>query len=55
VRAAARSAGGQRVAFAVNVRNDNRAGEPPLAQLRTVCGPGDEAEAVIAVMLPDED
>jgi hypothetical protein len=28
---------------------------PPLVRLKAVCGPGDEGEPVIIVMLPDED
>ena len=28
---------------------------PPLVTLKAVCGPGDDAEPVITVMLPDED
>lgn len=46
---------GQRVDFAVHVRNDNREGDPPLVQLYALCGPGDDAEPVITVMLPSED
>ena len=37
------------------VRNDNREGEPPIVRLKSVCGPGDQAEPVITVMLPVED
>jgi hypothetical protein len=46
---------GERVDFAVHVRNDNRAGDPPLVRLHALCGPGDDAEPVITVMLPSED
>ena len=46
---------GQRVDFAVHVRNDNREGDPPLVHLYALCGPGDDAEPVITVMLPSED
>ena len=46
---------GQRVDFAVHVRNDNRAGDPSLVHLYALCGPGDDAEPVITVMLPSED
>ena len=43
------------VRFGVHVRNDNREGTPPLVQLKALCGPGDDGEPVITVMLPDED
>jgi hypothetical protein len=43
------------VRFGVHVRDDNRAGEPPLVRLKAVCGPGDQGEPVLTVMLPDED
>ena len=46
---------GERVDFAVHVRNDNRDGDPPLVHLYALCGPGDDAEPVITVMLPSED
>lgn len=49
------TAPGERVDFAVHVRNDNRAGDPPLVPLYALCGPGDDAEPVITVMLPHED
>jgi hypothetical protein len=35
--------------------NDNRERTPPLVRLKAVCGPGDEGEPVITVMMPDED
>lgn len=41
--------------FGVHVRNDNRAGTPPVVPLKALCGPGDSAEPVITVMLPEED
>lgn len=44
---------GSEILFELHVRNDNRAAE--LVQLKAHCGPGDEAEPVITVMLPDED
>jgi hypothetical protein len=53
--AIARSGGGRVVAFSVHVRNDNRNRTPPLVRLKAVCGPGDDAAAVITIMLPDED
>src|SRR5262245_602679 len=44
------------VRFAVHVRNDNREDRPPpLTCLKAVCGPGDDGEPVVTVMLPDED
>jgi Family of unknown function (DUF6573) len=45
----------QRVDFAVHVRNDNREGDPPQVKLYALCGPGDDSEPVITVMLPHED
>lgn len=53
--AAVRSNGEQVVQFALHVRNDNREGAPPLVRLKAVCGPGDDGEPVITVMVPDED
>jgi hypothetical protein len=47
--------GGDRVDFAVHVRNDNEERTPPLIQLYALCGPGDDAEPVVTVMLPHED
>ena len=43
------------VRFAVHVRSDNRERTPPLVRLKALCGPGDQGEPVITVMLPDED
>lgn len=43
------------VHFAVHVRNDNRDGTPPLVRLKALCGPGDDGEPVVTVMMPDED
>jgi hypothetical protein len=50
-----RSDGGPEVRFGVHVRNDNRERTPPLVRLKAVCGPGDQGEPVITVMLTDED
>jgi hypothetical protein len=51
-----REKGGARVlSFALHVRNDNRERTPPLVRLKAVCGPGDDGEPVVTVMLPDED
>jgi hypothetical protein len=47
--------GGRVVAFALHVRNDNRDRTPSLARLQAVCGPGDDCEPVVAVMMVDED
>ena len=43
------------VLMELHVRNDNREGEPPLVTLKAVCGPGEQGEPVITVMLPEED
>jgi hypothetical protein len=43
------------VRYAVRVRGDNRDGAPPLVRLKALCGPGDQGEPVVTVMLPDED
>lgn len=53
-RCAAKS-GGSVLEFSLHVRNDNRDRTPPLRQLKAVCGPGDDAEPVITIMLPEED
>ena len=45
----------QEVRFAVHVRNDNRERTPPLVRLRALCGPGDDGEPVITILMPDED
>jgi hypothetical protein len=50
-----RAGSGPEVRFGVHVRNDNREGTPPLVRLKAVCGPGDQGEPVITVMLADED
>ena len=39
----------------LHVRNDNREGKTPVVSLKAVCGPGDQGEPVITVMLPEED
>ncbi len=43
------------VRFAVHVRNDNRDRTPPLVRLKALCGPGDQGEPVVTILLPDED
>ena len=50
-----RQGGGRVVPFALHVCNDNRERTPPLVRLKAVCGPGDEDEPVVTVMMPDED
>ncbi|RUL81696.1 DUF6573 family protein [Tautonia sociabilis] len=47
--------GTDRVAFAVRVQNADTDELPPLVPLYAVCGPGDDAEPVLTVMLPHED
>src|SRR5262245_19949771 len=47
--------GGPEVRFGVPVRHDNRDRTPPLDLLKALCGPGDEGEPVITIMLPEED
>ena len=42
-----------RLSFRLFVRNDNKSPQP--VTLKAVCGPGDDPETVITVMLPDED
>lgn len=46
--------GATSVYFSVDVRNDDEA-PPEEVQLRAVCGPGDDEEPVITVMLAHED
>ena len=54
--AAIRSCGdATEVRFGVHVRKDNRERTPPFVRLKAVCGPGDQGEPVVTVMLPDED
>jgi hypothetical protein len=55
LRCAVGRSGGQEVRFGVHVRNDNRERTPPLVQLKALCGPGDDGEPCITVMMPDED
>jgi hypothetical protein len=50
-----RSNGGSEVRFGVHVRNDNRDRMPPLVCLKALCGPGDQGEPVITVLMPEED
>jgi hypothetical protein len=41
--------------FALHVYNNNRERTPPLVRLKPVCGPGDDGEPVLVVMMPDKD
>lgn len=50
-----RGSDGREVSFAVHVRNSNRRGMPPATPLVAVCGPGDDGEPCVTVMLPGED
>jgi hypothetical protein len=50
-----RGGSGPEIRFAVHVRNDNRERTPPLVRLKALCGPGDDSEPVVTVMLPAED
>jgi hypothetical protein len=43
------------VRFGVHVRNNTRQRKPPLVRLKALCGPGDRAEPVVTVLLPEED
>ena len=45
--------GGEEIRYSVLVRNDNR--RPRMVELKAICGPGDEGEPVITIMLSDED
>jgi hypothetical protein len=48
-------AAGRELSFAVHVRTDDRPHTPPLVPLKAVCGPGDEGEPIVTIMLADED
>jgi hypothetical protein len=41
--------------YRLHVRNDNREGDPPLVELKAVCGPDDDGRPCVTVMLPEED
>lgn len=43
------------IRFRLHVRNSDEGDVPPLVGLKALCGPGDDAEPVITVMLPQED
>jgi hypothetical protein len=53
--AAAQGGARPEVLFGVHVCNDDREGTPPLVRLKALCGPGDQGEPVVTVMMPDED
>lgn len=53
--AISRRPNGRVVLFGLRVRNDNRERTPPLVRLKALCGPGDQGELVLTIMLPDED
>jgi hypothetical protein len=55
LRFAIRGQDGPDVRFGVHVRNDKRDRTPPLVRLKALCGPGDQGEPVLTVMLPEED
>lgn len=52
-RMAARDNSGSELRFSLLVRNTNDA--PEEVTLKALCGPGDDAEPVITIMLPEED
>jgi len=56
-RCAARNFSGDTLFFKLYVRNHNRErlSRNDLVALKALCGPGDDAEPVITIMLPDED
>lgn len=43
------------VRYHVHVRNDNLVGEPPLVELKAICGPGDDGKLCLTVMKQEED
>jgi hypothetical protein len=54
LRCAVRRSNGSTIAYGVLVRNSNRRGTAPLVRLKAGCGPGDDGEPVITVLLPDQ-
>ena len=54
-RCAAAKFDGNTLLFKLHVRNDNQDQTPPLVTHKAECGPGDDAEPVITIMLPEED
>ena len=55
LRCAIGQATGDTVRLQLHVRCDNHGRRPPLITLKAVCGPGDQGEPVITVMVPEED
>jgi hypothetical protein len=53
--AIAKGDGGGELRYRLHVRNDNREGDPPLVELKAVCGPDDDASPCVTVMMVDED
>jgi len=53
-RCAAAQSHGREMAVKLFVRNADNT-EPELVRLKALCHPGDDGEAVITIMLPDED
>ena len=43
------------IRYRLHVRNDNCVGEPPLVELKAVCGPNEDGTPCVTVMLPEED
>lgn len=43
------------ISFQLHVRNDNSEGDPPLVDLKAICGPDDDGQPCITIMLPEED
>jgi hypothetical protein len=41
--------------YRLHVRNDNREGDPPVVELKAVCGPDDDGSPCVTVMRIDED
>ena len=50
-----RAHNGSELLFSLHVRNDNRPSTPPLIRLKAVCGPDDDGQPCLTVMLPSED
>ncbi len=51
--AVARSSGGELLLYTVLVQNDPTGPQP--VQLKSLCHPGDDAEPVITILMPEED
>jgi hypothetical protein len=47
--------GGSELRFSLLVRNDESKSTPPLTELNSVCGPGDDGTPCLTLMLPEED